>query len=76
MTSEPFVNFHQSERMYHILRSVEFQNRFRVDCALGTLSFGVKNRSLNSSRRLKRLLPSSLANGIRRVACIPDGSFS
>ena len=29
MTSEPFVNFHQSERMYHILRSVEFQNSQR-----------------------------------------------
>ena len=24
MTSEPFINFHQSERVYHILRSVEF----------------------------------------------------
>ena len=38
MTSELFVNFHQSERMYHIPNALEW-----------------KNRSLNSSRRSKRL---------------------
>ena len=35
-----------------------------------------KNRSLNSSRRSKRLLSLPLANGIRRFACISHSTFS
>ena len=37
-------------------------------------AFEWKNRSLNSSRRSKRLLSLPLANGIRRFACISHGS--
>ena len=35
-----------------------------------------KNRSLNSSRRSKRLLSLPLANGIRRFACTSHSTFS
>ena len=50
MTSEPFVNFHQSERMYHILRRVECNPRFRVDCAK---RFGVEKPFSKQFKALK-----------------------
>ena len=72
MTSEPFVNFHQSERMYHILRSVE--------CMECNPKWKVSSRLCKTLWSRKTVLwtvqGAQKVCFIRRVACIPDGSFS
>ena len=69
MTSEPLGNFHQSERMYRVLRSVGcmelLQNgKFLADCAQNVCQvFGAEYCSLNSLKRSKRLFLLSLPTG-------------
>ena len=69
MTSEPLGNFHQSERMYRVLRSVGcmelLQNgKFLADCAQNVCQvFRAEYCSLNSLKRSKRLFLLSLSTG-------------
>ena len=51
--------------------------KVRVDCAKRLPSFGSVEKLFSEKfKALKTFVSSYLANRIRRVACIPDGSLS